>query len=280
VSNPQSVAPVEESPIDYPTFRSKFQTRLVRTGPSPQAWSPVPVPAGVKEITYPGSDGNLTAWVNEEALTEGAKKPAVLWLHGGYAFAREDWDQTEAFRQAGYLVLAPMLRGENGQAGTFSLFANELDDVLAAADRLAKLAGVDPDNLFVAGHEAGGTLALLAALSTDRFRAAAPVSALPDCGRLIAARTQLAVFDPSVHDEILLRSPLAFAAYFRCPVRVYFGSTELLHVGEENILLAERARAAGQDAEAVRIPGGLLECVRPATKRAIEFFEEHRAQAQ
>ena len=46
------------------------------------------------------------------------------------------------------------------------MFYDEVDDVLAAAEALAGLPDVDTGQLYVAGHSAGGTLALLAAMSS------------------------------------------------------------------------------------------------------------------
>ena len=46
------------------------------------------------------------------------------------------------------------LRGENGQPGAFSMFYDEVEDVLAAAEYLAKLPDVDPARVFVSGHSA------------------------------------------------------------------------------------------------------------------------------
>ena len=56
------------------------------------------------------------------------------------------------------------------------MFYDEVDDVLAAAEALADLPEVDSGHLYLAGHSAGGTLALLAAMSSQRFRAAASLS--------------------------------------------------------------------------------------------------------
>jgi hypothetical protein len=72
----------------------------------------------------------LKAWIIEPAEAR-TKKPAVLFLHGGFAFGLDDWKMAEPYRAAGYVVMAPMLRGENGQAGFFSMFYDELNDVLA-----------------------------------------------------------------------------------------------------------------------------------------------------
>ena len=72
------------------------------------------------------------------------------------------------------------LRGENGLPGSYSMFYDEVEDVLAAADALARLSYVDAGRLSVAGHSVGGTLTLLAALASNKFRAAASFSGSPD----------------------------------------------------------------------------------------------------
>ena len=69
--------------------------------------------------------------------------PKVLYLHSRFAFGEDDWEQTEPLRKAGFLVLVPMLRGENGLKGSFTLFCDEVGDCLAAADALALQALLD-----------------------------------------------------------------------------------------------------------------------------------------
>ncbi len=58
---------------------------------------------------------------------------------------------TKPYRDAGFVVLAPMLRGENGLSGSYSMFFDEIDDVLAAADALAALPYVRGDRLMSQG---------------------------------------------------------------------------------------------------------------------------------
>ncbi len=160
---------VEVQKEDYAQARSQFHTKLLQKGPSPQRWSPVKAPAGVTEIEYPSGDMRLKAWVSRpEDPTR--KHPAVLYLHGGFAFGMADWDQCKPYRDAGFVVLTPILRAENGQPGAFSYFYDELDDVLAAAEYLAQQPYVDARRLFAAGHSVGGNLTLLAAMASKRFR--------------------------------------------------------------------------------------------------------------
>ena len=89
-----------------------------------------------------------------------------------FEFGAADWDMAVPYWEAGFVLMVPMLRGENGQPGTFSFLYDEVDDVLAAAAYLAQQPGVDSTQIFLAGHSAGGTLTLLAIEASGRFRAA------------------------------------------------------------------------------------------------------------
>ena len=151
-----------------------------------------------------------------------------MFLHGGFAFGEDDWEQAEPFRDAGFVVMIPTLRGENGLPGAYSMFYNEVDDVLAAADVLAQRPDVDPDRIFVAGHSVGGTLVLLASMTRPRFRAAASFSGSPDQVAWARGQPQVVPFNPNDNREYQMRSPLAFPASFKCPVRIYYGSQEIL----------------------------------------------------
>jgi dipeptidyl aminopeptidase/acylaminoacyl peptidase len=266
----------EPAETDYPTFRKSFRTNLTRTGPAPQRWEQEPVSPGAVEVTYESDWRKLKAWVSLEATRPGPKKPGVLFLHGGFAFGADDWDQAEPFRKAGFHVMVPILRGENGQGGAFSLHVGEADDALAAAEAFARLPGVDDRNLFVSGHSVGGTLALFCALGSDRFRAAAPISAAPDCGHHLAGQADFAPFDLSDRREVQARSPAAFARHFKCPVRAYYAAGEADFFDPDTRAMANAARDAGRDVQAVRLPGDHMTVVGPAMTRAVALFQEHQ----
>jgi dipeptidyl aminopeptidase/acylaminoacyl peptidase len=200
-------------------------------------------------------------------------KAGVLFLHGGFAFGEDDWDQAEPLRDAGFVVLTPILRAENGQRGYFSLFYDEVEDALAASEALAKLPEVDPQRLFVCGHSAGGTLALLAAMSSTRFRAAAAFSGSPDQRTFVRDQPFLAPFDINDPREYQMRSPLAFPQSFKCPVRLYYGSQEWFFRGSSQ-RLAILAKAAGRDVEAVSVPGDHMTHVPGSMRQAIAFFKQ------
>jgi dipeptidyl aminopeptidase/acylaminoacyl peptidase len=260
---------------DYAQVRKQFRTKLLREGPPPRKDPMAEPPAGVTAVEFPSGELRLKAWVNRPAGPEAPKRPAVVFLHGGFGFDKGDWDMAQPYRDAGYVVLAPMLRGENGQAGTFSLFYNEVDDALAAAEYLGKQPYVDGERLFVAGHSVGGTLALLAAQAAKRFRAAAAFSGSPDqvlyC-RYAFPRKNIP-FDLTDPRELQVRSPLAYAASFKCPVRLYYGAPEK-HFDKTSRRTAAVAKEKGLDVEAVPVEGNHMTAVPPAMKQSIVFFEK------
>jgi dienelactone hydrolase len=260
-----------EQTQDYADARKGFRTTLTRQSPAPQDWVPETPPPGVSEITYRSGSLQLKAWIDPPPA--GQRKAAVLYLHGGFGFDSSDWDQAQPFRDAGYVVMIPRLRGENGQAGSYSMFYDEVDDVVAAAEALAKTPGVDGARIYVAGHSVGGTLAMLAAMTSNRFRAAASFSGSPDQVAWSRGQEELVPFDQNDKREFAMRSPLAFPKSFKCPVRVYFGDEEFLFAGSSR-LLAKKATAAGSDVQAVEVPGDHETAVGPAMQQAIAFFRQ------
>jgi acetyl esterase/lipase len=267
-----SISPgLELRPISYRAARHRFKTKLVLHGPAPQEWNQSSPPEGVSEVLFPSGDLQLKAWITR-CPDSGGKRPAVLFLHGGFAFAAEDWEQAQPFVEAGFVLMMPSLRGENGQDGSFSMFFDEVDDALAASSSLANVPCVDRSRIFVAGHSAGGTLAMLASMSTKTFRAAASFSGAPDNVAFVDSGLE-APFDRNDPQEFIVRSPVAYATSFQCPARLYYGSQEeFFDLPTQET--ARRARTTGLDVEAVRVDGDHFSAVPEAMEQAITFFEQ------
>ncbi len=259
---------------DYAQARSQFRTKLLRKGPPPQASGPLPrPPAGVTELEYTSGELRLKAWVNRPA-DESRKRPAVVFLHGGFAFGEGDWEQARPYRDAGFIVLTPILRAENGQPGAWSYFYDEVDDVLAAAELLSKQPYVDASNIFLAGHSVGGTLTILASMASPMFRAAASF----DGASLSSDRPDFVPFDTRDPREIQLRSPMVYAGSFKCPVRIYSAMARI-GTGRHIIPLAWMrsailAKRRGIDVEAVEIEGDHSTHVPAAMRQSIVFFQK------
>jgi formylglycine-generating enzyme required for sulfatase activity len=275
VINYLTYAPGDEGQTeDYAAARARFKTKLLRKQPAPGPWEPVSPPKGVTEVEYLSGELRLKAWVNRPA-DESVKRPAVLFLHGGFSFDMSDWDSTQPYRDAGFVVLTPMLRGENGQPGNFTYRYDEVDDVLAAAEYLSKQPYVDRDRVFLAGASAGGGLTLLTAMASNRFRAAAACSGV-DSGVGFPLRLKGSLFDAKDPREVQLRSPMAFLTSFKCPLRLYYGTKEF---GLQ--MPSQRASAVAQrhdlDVKAVELEGDHGTAISRAIKRSIAFFEKFLA---
>jgi dienelactone hydrolase len=255
---------------DYAQFRQTFRTQLVRRGPSPQDGEPLGVYEGVDRIAYRSGGLNLTAYV-DHAPADGRPRPAVLYLHGGFAFGEEDLEQAQPYRDAGFIVMVPVLRGENGQPGDFTLSYDEVDDVLGAAEALAALPYVDAQQICVAGHSAGGTLAMLAALASPRFRASANFSGTANEKMVCDEMPELVVYNQSDPREMLARSAEAFATSFKCPARLYYGSREWYFKPQLD-RTAQRAQQKGIDVQVVQVSGDHFTMLEAAIPQSIQFF--------
>ena len=166
-------------PFPLAELRAKLKTEVAAETERFEAPQP---PAGVLDkVYYDAPLGKNVAYVSP--VKTGTKRPAIVWIAGGmdWAISSSAWqpaprsnDQSaRAFRETGGIVLMrPSLRGSNENPGQNECFLGEVDDVLAAADYLAKRADVDPKRIYLGGHSTGGTMVLLTVASSDRFRAA------------------------------------------------------------------------------------------------------------
>jgi hypothetical protein len=116
-------------------------------------------------------------------------------------------------------------------------------------------------------------LALLAAEASDRFRAAASFSASPDQAVLVKHAKMDLPFDKTNLRELQMRSPLAYAPSFKCPVRVYYATQD--HFVRTSERTAAVAKEHHLNVEAVRMVGDHGSIVPAAVKRSLEFFREH-----
>jgi dienelactone hydrolase len=158
---------------------------------------PAPPARVLRLVHYPSPAGTMAAYLTPPA--GGGRHSAIVWITGGDCNSISDvWtpmpadnDQTAAaFRAAGIVTMYPALRGGNDNPGFRELFYGEVDDILAAADWLAQQPDVDPQRIYLGGHSTGGTLALLTAERSPRFRATfvfGPVRDIRGYGRLLPA---------------------------------------------------------------------------------------------
>jgi acetyl esterase/lipase len=220
----------------------------------------------------------------------GGRKFFTLFIHGGFWKPEYDRAHTaplaEALAAAGFVVCAPEYRRSakvgGGWPGTF-------DDIAAAVDKLPSLVAdatnglVDPAQVVLAGHSAGGHLALWAA-SRHQLPAGSPwrrdrrtgygvvalaaVSDLAACSRLGLGQGAADAFmggGPGRHPDRYAVADPAVLLPVRERVRLVHGLADDLVPPSLTTEYADRARAAGDSGvECVLLPdAGHFELIDP-----------------
>lgn len=209
--------------------RHGFKTTLARreSGKRPP---PVPPAELFGIVRYDAFSGKLIAYLSPDPK-DGKKHPAIIWITGGDCNSIDEgcWqegtaanDQSAcAYRKAGLIMMFPALRGGNDNPGDKEGFFGEVDDVLAAREFLATQSFVDPDRIYLGGHSTGGTLALLTAECSDRFRAVFSFGPVAD---VLSYGPNFNPFALSDRKECQLRAPRYWLHSIRGPVFVFEGS--------------------------------------------------------
>jgi acetyl esterase/lipase len=236
-----------------------------------------PAPAADFVVSYgPGADH-----VADVRLPAPGARPAplVVFLHGG--FWRAAYDRTHtgplaaALAAAGYAVCVPEFR-RTGQPG--GGWPGTFDDVAAAVDILpgqvrerSGPAAISNEAVLLAGHSAGGHLALWAAgrhlLPPDsawhRQHRVRGVMALAAVSDLIASYEQglgrgaaalLMAGGPEQQAERYRSADPAFLLPLGCPVRLVHGSEDDTVPCAMSREYAKRARAAGDETTLDELP--------------------------
>lgn len=209
--------------------RRSFQTKLIRREAARESL-PKPPDTLFRPLTFDAPSGKLSAFLSPDP-NDGKKHPAMIWITGGDSNTLDDgfWkkgsangDQTASgFREAGIPMMFPTLRGGNMNPGFREGFYGEVDDVLAAADYLSKQRFVDPHRIYLGGLSNGGTLVLLVAACSDRFRA---VFAFGPADDIAGYDPKYLPFDTSNPREFELRSPINWLYAMQVPVFVFEGT--------------------------------------------------------
>jgi dienelactone hydrolase len=124
---------------------------------------------------------------------------------------------------AGIVLMFPSLRGGNDNPGKKEYFLGEIDDVLAATDYLAAQPYVDKNRIYLGGHSTGGTLALLVAESSNRYRAVFSFGPTDDVSNY---PPEYRAFDAANIREALIRSPGRWLHSLQSPLFVFEGTDQ------------------------------------------------------
>ncbi|MBX7206699.1 MAG: alpha/beta fold hydrolase [Verrucomicrobiaceae bacterium] len=253
--------------------RRTHVTHLIRKGPSPQTAENDEPPEGVVEVKYPSGDLSLKAWYAKPKLT--GRQPALVYFHGGYAFGEDDFDDVRDFLDAGFAVMTPMLRGENGNPGIHEHHYGELDDAEAAIRWIKQQPEVDPARVFTFGHSAGGVLSVMVSFNDkNAVLLTGSAGGMYDATIFRSGDARLP-FDANDPLECNLRAPAPNAGFIVLPHIAYVGSDDALVVQGANLarVRASKTRAPLTIKNVPGDHGGMLE---PAMK---DFLQQAKLKA-
>ena len=259
--------------------RAAHVTTLRRRGPSPGKWKREAAPPGATELRYVSEGRELLAWY---AAPPGATRaPALVYFHGEFSLARWDFEQVRAFLAAGFCVLTPSLRGENGNPGDFALLHGEVADACAAVRWLAARPEVDAARIYTLGHSVGGGLSALLALEADL-----PVVCTASIGGIYTPATfgrwardadtaDLVRFDPGDREETEQRVLGPHLAEMQRPHRAYVGLADTSILGNARALV-DRAGPLRAPFTLTTVPGDHASSLGPGVAA---FLADLRASA-
>jgi dienelactone hydrolase len=210
--------------------RQGFVTKIIR---AEEAFGPADVPVGqeIELIHYRSPIGPLAAYLTPDPA-DGQRHPAIVWITGGDCNSigdvwtpnpRDNDQSAGAFRRAGMVMMFPSLRGGNDNPGRREGFYGEVDDILAATDHLAELPYVDPARIYLGGHSTGGTMVMLVAACSDRYRG---VFALGPVSSPVQYGGEYLYCDPDDDQEVALRSPFLWLHCVKSPLYVFEGAID------------------------------------------------------
>lgn len=244
-------------------------TTLRDPGPSPQPFDTSPDPKGLETVQYPSEGRNLKAWLYRGE--PGA--PVFVYLHGGFAGDAEEAYACPQFAKAGYTVLAPTYRGENGNPGSFELMFGEVRDAAAAVRYAQSLEGVDANRIVVFGHSIGaGTAALLAAMDDVPAAMTGGAGGMYDPMAIESFVLDYGVVDP-IGKEVTLRTPTAMLESMRIRHHAFTGEEDTgVHLGTTLGWLQSKG-AKDHPLRVYDVPGDHFESLAPACAAFFELAE-------
>lgn len=223
----------------------------------------------LRKVSYISDGMSLEAWYG---LPEGdGPHPAMVYLHGGFSLSGGDFHDARPFLDAGFAILLPRLRGENGNPGHFELWRGEVRDAAAASRWLAGQPGIDATRVYAFGHSVGGGVAALLSLATDT-----PLQITAGSGGL---------YLPSTFDSWADILPFNGDDLSEQRARMLFGNQQqmqrkhLAYIGEDDyayrkLRWARSAReSSGGKLEALSVPGDHFTSLPVAVERFIDYVK-------
>lgn len=228
--------------------------------------------AAYEPFDFDSFDGRrIQGWLVKPPRFDASRKyPLILYAHGGpnAMYGENFYHEFQVLANAGYVV---MLTNPRGSTGYGQAFANETQhrhpidgsqDLIAAADAVAKLPYIDEKRLGIAGGSAGGTLAAWTIGKTRRFAAALverpatnwfSFQTNADVG-VYFAKHWFTDFPWRRPDDYLARSPIAIVDEVQTPVLVIQSTDDYRTTADQGLGYYGALKMLGKDARLALFP--------------------------
>ncbi len=157
------------SSLSKPSAVSRLDLNPNRTTPLYEQETGLPL-GRAEPVVYKSFDNRVIHGWFIKTSNQQARRPCVLWVHGGPAWqVADEWNAAiQAFAVAGYNLFAPNIRGSTGYGVEFQnlnihdIGGADLRDVEEAAKYLKSRPDVDSDKIAIVGASYGGYMTFLA----------------------------------------------------------------------------------------------------------------------
>jgi acetyl esterase/lipase len=170
---------------------------------------------------------------------------------------------------AGYVVLCPSYRGENGNPGEYEMWLGEVDDAAAAIRWLAQHPTVKPDEMYVFGHSSGAIMsASLSLLDDVAVRHTGGAGGMYDA-ELFQAMRDAVPFDLDDPREFQMRLLIGNISAMQRPHYAFVGTRDRPMRGD---IAKEEAARTGAPLHVIEVAGNHSTCLPEAAQKYLEII--------
>jgi dipeptidyl aminopeptidase/acylaminoacyl peptidase len=280
-------APPAEKPVQLPEYESIRKIENYATAEEYKAARTDPR-FTLTQLTYDSDGLAVSAYVYKPAKTVG-RLPAIVFNRGSWTwkeFAGEYLATFHRLGEAGFVVIAPILRGSAGAEGRDEMGGMDLDDVMNTVGVLRGMPFVDTANVFMYGESRGGMMTLQAIREHYPMRAAAVVGAFTELAELTASgarfeKTATMIWPDYAEQREAInrrRSALAWPEQIDVPLLIMHGGADRDLPPSHALRLATSLQALGKPYELVIRNGAnhvMTEWRHERDAHAVEWFRRH-----